>query len=252
MANVNHSDLTGANLHESKGVDGAASNTVYVANGSGTGTWKKAEAVSLASTGENKGRPLLADGGGTVGFQTTVWRDLLGNIVVRGAGVNDPTFELITGSTNMWGYSFSAGTLQQFWNTFHVGHDYKPGTKIYMHTHWINAAAVPNTGVVRWGFEYCVAKGHQQEAFPMTATTTVYVNQTCNATRYMHHIAELDVADAIAATSLEPDSLIHVRIFRDAANVADTCTDKVYLLTADCHYEAAYFGTANKAPNFYV
>lgn len=34
-----HKDLTGADLHEPKGISSAANGTVYVANGSGSGTW---------------------------------------------------------------------------------------------------------------------------------------------------------------------------------------------------------------------
>lgn len=36
-----HSSLTGADLHEPKGVASASANTVYVANGSGSGSWVK-------------------------------------------------------------------------------------------------------------------------------------------------------------------------------------------------------------------
>lgn len=39
MANVAHSTLTGADLHEPKGVASAASGTVYIANGAGSGSW---------------------------------------------------------------------------------------------------------------------------------------------------------------------------------------------------------------------
>lgn len=42
MANVNHSSLTDPYLHEPKGVAAASSGKVYVSNGSGSGTWKKA------------------------------------------------------------------------------------------------------------------------------------------------------------------------------------------------------------------
>ena len=38
---VAHSALTGSNLHEPKGVAAASAGYVYVANGSGSGTWKK-------------------------------------------------------------------------------------------------------------------------------------------------------------------------------------------------------------------
>lgn len=39
MANVQHSSLSDPNLHEPKGASTAAANTVYLANGSGSGTW---------------------------------------------------------------------------------------------------------------------------------------------------------------------------------------------------------------------
>ena len=40
MANVTHSSLTGADLHEPKGVETANSEDIYVADGSGSGAWK--------------------------------------------------------------------------------------------------------------------------------------------------------------------------------------------------------------------
>lgn len=50
MATVAHSTLTGADLHEPKGVASAASNTVYVANGAGSGNWSSAASI-LSVTG---------------------------------------------------------------------------------------------------------------------------------------------------------------------------------------------------------
>lgn len=42
-----HSSITGADNHEPKGVEGASANTVYVANGSASGVWKKIPAAVL-------------------------------------------------------------------------------------------------------------------------------------------------------------------------------------------------------------
>lgn len=39
MPDIQHSALTGADSHEPKGADSAASGTVYVANGAGSGVW---------------------------------------------------------------------------------------------------------------------------------------------------------------------------------------------------------------------
>ncbi len=197
------------------------------------------------------GRELEAIERSVNSFWQVEWRDLIGNITLRGTpGANSPTWEEITGMTGMFAYSFSATTMNEIWINYHIDHDIYTGSdsRLYLHTHWLNAAATPNTGAVRWGFQYTIAKGHQQQAFP--ATATVYVNQTCNATRYMHHIAEISLADSIDMSAFEPDTLILCRIFRDAANIADTCSDKVYLLLSDCHYMADRAGTKAKSPDF--
>lgn len=38
---IEHKDILDPNIHEPKGISVAAANTIYVANGSGTGTWQK-------------------------------------------------------------------------------------------------------------------------------------------------------------------------------------------------------------------
>jgi len=50
MANVEHNTLTGAALHEPKGIGAASSGTVYVADGLGSGAWSSATAT-LGITG---------------------------------------------------------------------------------------------------------------------------------------------------------------------------------------------------------
>ena len=53
-----HKDLTGAELHEPKGVESALSGTVYVADGSGSGSWtnlggNRVTLTTLTSEGGN-------------------------------------------------------------------------------------------------------------------------------------------------------------------------------------------------------
>ncbi len=48
MANIQHSSLTGSDLHEPKGVATATNNSVYVANGSGSGTWQRRQHILIA------------------------------------------------------------------------------------------------------------------------------------------------------------------------------------------------------------
>lgn len=48
MPNIQHSALTGSDLHEPKGADTAAANTIYIANGAGSGSWGSPPAASIA------------------------------------------------------------------------------------------------------------------------------------------------------------------------------------------------------------
>ena len=45
-----HSELTGADLHEPKGVDSAPANTVYVSDGVGSGSWTQIPASAVDSS----------------------------------------------------------------------------------------------------------------------------------------------------------------------------------------------------------
>ena len=47
---AHHKDLTGTDLHEPKGVAAASANTVYVANGSGSGAWTALKSSVYALT----------------------------------------------------------------------------------------------------------------------------------------------------------------------------------------------------------
>jgi hypothetical protein len=172
------------------------------------------------------------------------WDDITADLSAgKAVGANAPTWA--TFRDGLSAYRFDAGTMNEIWVTFHVKHDYREGTNVYPHIHW--APNTTSTGVVRWGFEYSVQKGHQQGAFP--ASTTVYVNDTISAnSQYMHRVAE--VADGDAFDALEADSLILMRIFRDAADAADTFPDAVFGLTADIHFQGDRQFTPNKAPPF--
>jgi hypothetical protein len=174
------------------------------------------------------------------------WRDITSDIIVKGSGSNDPTWSIYTG-TNFSAYQFSPNTMNQAWVAFHIPHDYVPGTAIHIHAHWSNAAATPNTGDEVWAFEYSYAKGHQQEAFP--ASNTVTATQASNATRYFHQIAE---TAELSIAGLEPDGMLLVRVYRDAAAAGDTCTDPVFLHHCDVHYQSTNMATKQKEPNFYT
>lgn len=174
------------------------------------------------------------------------WRDNIVELKVDASSPNAPTLNPLRGGILAW--TFFKNELTEAHSGWHIDHDYALGTKLYMHVHWAIATAA--TGTIRWGFEYTVAKGHQQQAFP--ATTTVYVEQASLGVPYMHYVAEVSEANAIdgAALEIEPDTVIQVRLFRDGAHPNDTLEEDVFGLFIDLHYQADRATTPFKAPNF--
>lgn len=53
MADISHKNITDADLHEPKGVAGASAGQVYVANGSGSGTWTAQDRTGLVLLSEH-------------------------------------------------------------------------------------------------------------------------------------------------------------------------------------------------------
>jgi hypothetical protein len=175
------------------------------------------------------------------------WRDLQAPFTVRTTNSqNNPSWMVLF--NGMQGLGFSANTMNQVWIDFHIDHDYAMGTNLYPHIHW--CPTTNDSGVVRWGVEYTVAKGHQQQAFP--ATTLIYVEQTVQSNQqWVHFVAESSDLDSIAPTNVEPDTVIKIRFFRDAAHPNDTYPATVHAWQGDIHYQTARLSTINKSPNFF-
>ena len=174
------------------------------------------------------------------------WADITGDINIKGTGANSPSWALFV--SGIYAYEFSASVMKECWIVFHVPHSYAPGSDLYLHTHWSTTGT--NTGVCRWGFEYSYAKGYNQGAesvFP--SSQTVYIEQAGSGVARRHMIAE---TLPISMPGLEVDSLILVRVFRDAAHANDTQTSAAFLFTSDIHFLADKVVTPNRNPDFYA
>lgn len=176
-----------------------------------------------------------------------MWEDYTTDLSrANSQGVNAPAWTQLR--DGIYGWGFAPATMNEMWITVHIKHDIALGTLLYPHVHW--SPNTTGTGVIRWGFEYTVARGHQQEAYP--ATTTVYVDQTVTGTQYLHYIAETSMTDAIPSTNIEPDSVVICRLFRDAAHANDTFPDIAIAYMFDLHIQKNRFGTVQKVPPFYT
>ncbi|MCK5613958.1 hypothetical protein KAR91_69490 [Candidatus Pacearchaeota archaeon] len=173
------------------------------------------------------------------------WNDLESSFIAgKVAGANVPVFAAFIDSINA--FQFSATVMKEiFMMPLHVPHDYKPGSTMFHHIHW--SPGDTDTGVVRWGIEYSIAKGHGQQAFP--ASTTIYLEQAGSGVANQHQIIE----DTVGITAnLEPDSLILMRVFRDATHGNDDYTGVAWGHFMDSHYQSDRMATKSKEPDFYT
>lgn len=175
------------------------------------------------------------------------WNDLVQDVTVR-SGANSPSPTIFIGGISA--YEFSPTTMNECFVNFHMRHDYIAGTMVYPHVHWSHNTDV--TGVVRWGFEYTLARRNDSTGLiTFGATSTLYIEHTVTAGEvYQHHVNESADGLGIAGTDLQEDALILCRVFRDATHANDTYPDPIHLLTVDIHYECNTLSTPLRTPPF--
>ena len=172
-----HKNITDPELHEPKGVASADADTVYIADGAGSGAWDTPVADQVK----------------------TGWRDLIMPFTASNAGtLSAPTFVKVAddagpggggATTGVYGYSFSASSEEELFMNFHIDHDYKVGTAFYPHIHWCSDGT--DTGTVRWGIEWSYAIRNDTTPVTLSATTTTYIEQAATGTAYQHMVAEV-------------------------------------------------------------
>lgn len=119
---IEHKDITDPNIHEPKGISTSTINRVYIANGSGSGTWSKVKINTLEGLeGDNniEGRHLVSSGTGTFKLDNGPRYGTMGivnNITpFNVTAALDPTFNtpsqfvVFTGSGAPWINEFSSG-----------------------------------------------------------------------------------------------------------------------------------------------
>ena len=183
------------------------------------------------------------------------WRDLLGDISGKSSGSQAPSQGTFYNTVRAWAYS--AGDMGDL--TFHLPHDYAPGTDVFLHFHWShNGTNISGSFVVNCAVTY--AKGHQQEAFiaPISTTLTVPNLNITNTPRYFHRVDEMQLSAAGGSVSLlntnhlEVDGLILVSFTMSTIpSISGGSPNVPFILSADLHYQSTGIATKNKSPSFY-
>jgi hypothetical protein len=190
---------------------------------------------------------------------TFPWRDLEGLVVPRAAAPNAATLEIFTGSIRRW--AFAAADVSD--NSFHIPHDYVPGTDLFIHVHWSHTGTTIS-GAINFTFSHTYAKGHDQAAFAAEKTLAFSLS-TPNVTAvpgYRHMITEAQLssstpnASQIDSATIEPDGLIlctlAVPVIPTITGPAGASVARPYILHIDIHYQSTEIGTKGKAPDFWA
>lgn len=187
--------------------------------------------------------------------------DLLGDQFSKNTGGTKPTLTAYNGAIDAW--QFSDG--DEAFLTYHIPHDYVPGTDIHLHVHWSQNNAGATGGTIDFKYFAIYAKGHNQvsgSAFtstPITATfTSVDISGGSGTTRYQQHLTEVTISAATATAALfdrddfEPDGVIELTLEMDANNLTGTPSDP-FIHYADLHYQTTgVIGTKSRTPDFYA
>lgn len=251
---IEHKSISDPDIHEPKGAASALADQVYIADGLGSGSWQAVPTTVPSPVGFLKGAVAQAKGDGTADWNVPVWKDLIGDIVPKTSGVGAPTLATYRG--NIRGFAYSAGDDGDI--SFHLPHDYAPGSDLYLHMHWShNSTAISGNFVVNFYVTY--AKGHSQATFPLEIATSISAGglNLTNTPQYTHRIDEIQLTAAspsgsqFSSSLIEPDGLIMIHYDTASIPTLTGGAGEPFILFIDLHYQANMVGTANKAPNFY-
>lgn len=175
------------------------------------------------------------------------WKNLVGTVDITGLA-NPPT------KVSFKGFPlnrYDPDNLQECTVLFQMPHDYVSGTDIYPHGHVVTSTT--STGVIRWGFDLTYAAdfdatagiGSPNAGQIYFSPFISYVEMTMLSTYQDAHLT-MSTGGGVTLPGLQADSVILMRVFRDATHVNDTYPDGVFLTHIDLYYQAQGFGTSTR------
>ena len=180
--------------------------------------------------------------------------DILGDQFSKNTGATKPTLTAYNGAVQ----SFRFGVGDEAYLSFHMPHDYVPGTDIFIHVHWSHTSAIVTGGTLTFKVTSVYAKGYDQAAFgaPVSGTFT----GTASTTQYQHIISETQYSASAPAglqldtDDIEVDGIIEMTFEVDANNITSSgAVPDPFIHYVDIHYQTTgIIGTKDKNTPFYT
>lgn len=172
----------------------------------------------------------------------SVWDDLrVALTTTKLGGVKDPGFAQLAsdgaGSTGVYAYHFDKTTEEEVFCAVQMPHSWEEGSDIEPHVHWLPTDT--DTGAVVWGLEYAWLD------FDGTLgnTTILTVTDAADGTDGKHQLASFGTISGAGHTV---SSMLMCRVFRKAADAADTYNADAAALEFDIHYQRDAAGSDNQ------
>jgi len=180
---------------------------------------------------------------GAIGSDVALWEDLRFPASDVSPGIaNPPDWVLAKTGTVDYGQlyvlEFDHNTEEEVYTFAQLPHSWKEGTEIRPHLHWVNHD--DGVGDVVWELEFTMA--NVGAVFSETPTIIQAVDTAVAnvAGEFEHQVA---VFPAITMTGMNLSSMLMIRLYRKAADVADTCTTPVGFLEFDIHVQQNTVGS---------
>lgn len=179
--------------------------------------------------------PRLVDYLEMISTNSVVWNDINFEGASLGTGASAPDLVSILGSGSILARAFDGNvTLEQMYGGGEILHDYREGTDLHMHVHWMPTTT--NTGNVEWHMEYSWA--NVNDVMPAPSTISSVLATTGSA--WKSYVQNIGIA---SGTGKKIGSHVAFRLYRNPASTNDTYPDDAVLLSVGIHHEVDSLGS---------
>ena len=174
----------------------------------------------------------------------TTWDDLMVYPdATTKSGSNAPTwtrFALNGTSQGVFLWMFDPATEQELYFCVQIPHSYKVGSTLQPHVHWTTSTGTPSGTNVVWGLEYTIMKiGGNFSTTTTLLTANSVISSIGTPTGVNQHLITSfgGITSGTSPNDIGISTIMVCRLFRKAADAADTFANPVALLGFDIHYE---------------
>jgi hypothetical protein len=172
-----------------------------------------------------------------VSTNSIAWNDINFEGISLGAAASAPDLVNILGSGIMARGFDGNVTLEQLYSGGEMLHDYKEGTDILLHVHWMPTTT--ESGDVEWNIEYSWQNMEDSDNL-VPAPSTISAIQATTGVAWFSHVKGFD---AIDGTGKRIGSHVMLRLYRNPASTNDTYPDDAVLMSVGIHYQVDTLGS---------